>query len=95
MDDSALEGDEPLLSDVKQFWTEQFKSIPGFEEATAQELLQTIDTLAKEHPSADSTLESLGSDVIPVRDMAMFKAGLAVSKAATPVEIYSDLDAKL
>ncbi|KAG8912214.1 Insulinase (Peptidase M16) [Tulasnella sp. 408] len=95
VDDSALEGDEPLLSDVRQFWTEQFKSIPDFEEATAQELLQTIDTLAKQHPSADSTLESLGSDVIPVQNMAMFKAGLAVSKAATPVEIYSDLDAKL
>lgn len=95
VEDSVLEGDEHLLSDVKTFWTEHFKAIPDFKESTAQELLKTIDALAKEFPSHESTLESLGPQVIPIKDMAMFKAGLTVSKAATPVEIYNDLEAKL
>ncbi|KAG8907980.1 Insulinase (Peptidase M16) [Tulasnella sp. 403] len=88
---------EPPVSDVKQFWEKHLKAKPGLSQQVTHDLFGTIDTLAKTHPSeADvNDGERLGDDVQYIRDIAHFKAGLGVSKAATPVEIYSDFDARL
>ncbi|KAG8889415.1 Insulinase (Peptidase M16) [Tulasnella sp. 332] len=89
---------EPPLSAVKAFWENHFKSLPNLDQSDAKALLKTMDQFAKEHSapaSVDEGHRKLVNGVVHVRDMAAFKAGLIMSKAATPVVVYNDMDAKL
>lgn len=97
-DYNKLSAAEPPLSAVKAFWTNHFKSLSDLGKDDAEGLLRAMDRLAKEHPvaaSADGAEGKLGDDVVHVHDMALFKAGLIMSKAATPVVEYNDVDARL
>jgi len=95
----TLATQEPKLSVVKGYWENHFKSLPNLKPESARELLEMADKLAKEFPSETEVTGGdegkLAADVQRIQDMAAFKAGLTVSKAATPVTIYSDLDARL
>jgi len=100
-DYNRLSAAQPPLSAVKMFWSNHFKTVSHLSESDTQYLLKRMETLTKEHPAEGSVLEAevtagqLGDDVVHVKDMAAFKAQLTISKAATPVEIYNDIDSKL
>lgn len=93
-----LSAAEPPVPAVKAFWTNHFGTLPNLSAETAQKLLFSIDRLAKEHAVVSSetvTEGKLSDSVTHIQNMSLFKAGLTVSKAATPVQVYSDLDAHL
>lgn len=100
-DYNRLSAAQPPLSAVKMFWTNHFKTLSHLSGSDAEYLMKMMETLTKEYPAEGSLLESedttgqLGDDVVHVKDMAAFKAELTISKAATPVTIYNDIDSKL
>jgi len=88
---------EAPLAAVKEHWARHFET-GGLPKDTAQALLQALDKCAADHPhpsAIDVAEGKLTDDVVFVKNMARFKAELTMSKAATPVKIYSDLDARL
>lgn len=93
-----LSAAEPPLSAVKAFWSNHFKTLSDLSKEDADSLLKAMDRIAKENPAETVAGEDegkLGEDVVHVHDMAVFKAGLVMSKAATPVVEYNDVEARL
>ena len=87
-----LSAGEPSLANVQAFWSTHFKTLPNLSTGDANELLRLMEQLTRTHPSkseGESGVVDTAAEYI--RDVAVFKAGLTVSKAATPVEIYNDL----
>jgi insulysin len=87
-----LSAAEPSLANIQAFWSSHFKTLSHLSQEHAKELLLMMETLTRTHPSeaeSDSGVVPPGAQYI--RDVASFKAGLTVSKAASPVEIYNDL----
>lgn len=94
----ALSAREPPLFAVKGFWATHFKTLPDVAPETVQFLLTSMDRCCKDHPSdKDNFAEDgkLQGNYKHIHDVAAFKASLATSRAAVPVAIYSDLDARL
>ncbi|KAG9014054.1 Insulinase (Peptidase M16) [Tulasnella sp. JGI-2019a] len=93
-----LSAAEPPLSAVKAFWTNHFKSLSDLSKSNVEDLLKTMDRVAKENPAPNSAEDGngkLADDVVYVHEMSTFKAGLAMSRAATPIVLYNDVDARL
>lgn len=93
-----LSAAEPALSAVKAVWANHFKSLPSLSKSDADALLKAMDRVAKEHPAPVNTDDGHGQltdNVEHVHDVAAFKAGLTMSKAATPIVVYNDVDARL
>ena len=75
-------------------WTEFFrKDMPDFDKAVAAQLVALIAKLAKLHPvkSAVEADARLRDGTVYIDDVVSLKSRLTLSKAATPVEVYSDL----
>lgn len=85
-----------LTVDTNQtVWTQFFAKDPTFDKVVAVNLIKMIDTFAKKYPAASRPNEAAEAKLVEgtefIDDLATLKARLTLSKAATPVEIYSDL----
>ncbi|KAG8937301.1 Insulinase (Peptidase M16) [Tulasnella sp. 418] len=98
-----LSAAEPPLGAVKSFWEGHFNMLNAkprsdkewLSKENGEAILKEIDRIAAtnsdESTTGGETEGKLGDDVVFIRDIAPFKAGLRIGKAATPVEIYNDL----
>lgn len=94
----ALSAAEPPVAAVKEFWTGHLKGLPSVSPDSAKEIVASIDKFAVEHspPTLVNADEGkLSDDAVYIKDTAAFKANLPISKAATPIQIYSDFDSHL
>jgi len=74
------------------------KDMPAFNKTVASELVALIAKLAKLHPVIGDGTDAevkLREGTVYIDDMAALKCTLTLSKAASPVEVYSDLGSKL
>jgi insulysin len=82
-------------SSVQDTWRKYFeKDDPRFDPKLAQQLLELIPKLAKQHPVLEIENDGLTKPVhapVYVDDIAALKARMTLGKAAIPVENWLDL----
>lgn len=83
----------------QNYWTAFFeKDMPEFDKGVAAHLIALMPKLAKMYPHEEPGSAGpvkLSGDTIFIDNIAEFKSTLPLSKAAFPVEVYTDFGSKL
>lgn len=91
---AELKAQQPSVQTVKDFTRDALSQAPGVVQSTIDEIVALIDQLAAQHPFAETAEEVIVAGAkheVVVADTASFKASLPPSKAAVPVQAWSDL----
>lgn len=95
----AASAGEPPIAAVKAHWTslllEGKDPRVKVDDATARELLEELDKLAKKYPAAGEETIDLGPEVTFIKDISAFKKTLDVTGPPRPVEEISETDIPL